>query len=388
MTLTDRIASDLRRQIESGAYQPGTRLPSASEICARYEVSNITARAVVKRLVQEGLVESRSRSGVFVAERGPENAFRSSSRMIGLILSGLHSPFYTGMLASIERACREAGYGLKVVGTDDDSLTEMEQLRSLPETVDGLIVNPVTGPHAYPIFEELLERGFPLVLVVRYLDKLDVPTVVSDNEAGGYLMTRHLLVEGRSNLVVIQDYRDCAARDRIDGCHRAFREMRSGTKGPTVVQCRELAEPGGYFLTRDLVRRGLLPLGKSAVFALNSELARGSMAALRECGLKVPEDVALGGFDDMLAMYFDPPLTTVRQDLEGMGVRAVQLLLQQMSGETLAPGQRRVTMPVQLVTRRSTNIRCDQTVGDHLDNLEIFSGLSSQVSRLPRPALT
>ena len=370
VTLTGRIVNDLRRQIEGGILPEGARLASAASLCASYEVSNITARAAVRELIRQGYLESRGRAGVFVkaASEAPPQGAVNREQTIGLVLGVVGHPFHAELLTTVEGACREAGYGLKVVGSERNSALEIGQLKRLSSEVAGLLIDPTPGSHAYSTYGELIEGRKPMVLIARYLDGLDVPTVCSDNEQGGYLMGRHLLSTGCSSICVLQDHGDTAARDRVEGCRRALKEA---GKEPIVMVSPVFAETGGYLMTRELLAdTALAKRGKPGIFALNQQLARGSMIALREAGRRVPDEIALAGYDDTYAVFFDPPLTTIRQDLAGIGKLAVALLLKQIGGATLPPGRRLHFLESELVVRNSTDAHSNFSVRNYLLNEE------------------
>ncbi|MFD9036436.1 LacI family DNA-binding transcriptional regulator [Streptomyces sp. NPDC059567] len=172
-----------------------------------------------------------------------------------------------------------------------------------------------------------------------------VPYVDCDNRGGARAAVRHLRSLGRRNIAHITGPRDqTSALDRLDG----YRDELPDAGPDLVAEGAFTAESGARAMSELLARRPDL----DAVFAANDLMASGALRVLREQGRRVPEDVALVGFDDMLqvAEATDPPLTTVRQDIEGMGRLMVRLLMRTLDGAGVAEP---VITPTELVRRAS-----------------------------------
>ncbi|MCC8337842.1 LacI family transcriptional regulator [Streptomyces sp. R1] len=185
----------------------------------------------------------------------------------------------------------------------------------------------------------------------------DVVYVDSDNRGGARSAVRHLAGLGRTRIAHITGPLDqTSAADRLTG----FRDVRAGGAGAELTARGDFTSGGGERAMRELLDR--CP-DLDAVFAANDLTAAGALRVLRERGRRVPDDVAVVGFDDMLpvAEETDPPLTTVRQDIEGMGRLMARLLLRGLDGgpaaddtdapraaATTAPG---VVLPTTLVRR-------------------------------------
>ncbi|MFE5487683.1 LacI family DNA-binding transcriptional regulator [Streptomyces sp. NPDC056527] len=176
-------------------------------------------------------------------------------------------------------------------------------------------------------------------------DEPAVPYVDCDNRGGARAAVRHLRSLGRRNIAHITGPRDqTSALDRLDG----YRDELPDAGSDLVAEGAFTEESGARAMSELLTRRPDL----DAVFAANDLMASGALRVLREQGRRVPEDVALVGFDDMLqvAEATDPPLTTVRQDIEGMGRLMVRLLMRTLDGAGVAEP---VITPTELVRRAS-----------------------------------
>ncbi|WP_170323675.1 LacI family DNA-binding transcriptional regulator [Cryptosporangium phraense] len=207
--------------------------------------------------------------------------------------------------------------------------------------LDGVILRSTHGDD--PLFRGLLAAGTPAVVFGEPLGAgRKLPHVKVDDRAGARTMARHLTERGYREIALITGPLDTAsARNRLAG----FRDV-LGADRP-AVSASAYSTLDGHAAMRSLLREGR----PDAVFAASDVLASGALLALREAGLRVPADVALGGFDDSgLAQRSDPPLTTVRIAFDEQAEAAVSLLARVIAGES----PESVTGPATLVVRAST----------------------------------
>jgi len=266
------------------------------------------------------------------------------TRRIGVLApaTALYGP--TSTLLSIEMAARLASYHLDIVRLP--SVTR----RSIAEAADGLQSRGVDGiigitPNTWgPKALQSAVSGLPLVAVEGAAGHL--PTVAVDQEKGAALATEHLLTLGHLTVWHVAGPRDwLEAKART----RAWREtLQSQGRPVPPVLTGDWGVRSGYLAGRRLAAEP----GVTAVFVANDQMALGVLRAFAEAGLQVPAQVSVVGFDDVPeAAYFTPPLTTVRQDFDQVGLLALELVLQQMTG---GPGQERhVVVEPRLVVRDS-----------------------------------
>jgi DNA-binding LacI/PurR family transcriptional regulator len=176
------------------------------------------------------------------------------------------------------------------------------------------------------------------------------PAVVvdADNRAGGRAAVEHLLGLGRRRLVVLTGPQDMSSgRDRLAGARDAWAAAGHDTEG-LVVAFGDYSEASGGRAMREVLDTGVVP---DAVFAASDLMAVGALRVLREAGLRVPDDVALVGFDDSpVCRHTDPRLTSVHQPVEGMGRVMADLLLARIAGQDV-PAE--TVLPTRLVVRDS-----------------------------------
>ncbi|QCB92813.1 LacI family DNA-binding transcriptional regulator [Cellulomonas shaoxiangyii] len=263
---------------------------------------------------------------------------------IGVITPGsaLFGP--TSTLVALERAARDAGRYVSVATLrsfgPDEVVPAVEHF--LAQGVDGVVV---VAPRTDTLAAVGSVRAPVPVVVISSAPEVDAGRSVSvDQAAGGEVATRHLLASGRRTVLHVAGPREWFdAQDRLRGWHAAL--TAAGVPVPPPVHAGWSAADG-YEVGLRLVAEGL----PDAVFAANDQLALGLLHAFRGAGVRVPDDVAVVGFDDEPGSAFAaPPLTTVRQGFDELGERAVAALVAALDG---APPGRELIAP-ELVVRGS-----------------------------------
>ncbi len=323
------------------------------DVARRAGVSPMTVSRVVNGTGPVG-TERRARVQRAMAELGympnavARNLRTKRSDTVGLVLPDMTNPFFTTLARGVESALREAGISLLLTNTDERDDEETRLVRVLlGRQVDGLLVVP-SGDGADAV-RLCRDQGVPIVLVDRRPGVEDVDIVRSDAEGGSLALGRLLVDLGHRNAAVLTGPASVpTAVDRVRGFSRAFADE-AGLPAPYVEHGR-FSIPSGTAMARAAMSRVPRP---TALFAANNFIAIGVMHALEELGLRVPEDVALVGFDDLPEpMVTFPFLTVAAQPAIEMGQRAVALLLERQA-DPGAPAQD-IVLPTQLVIRRSS----------------------------------
>ena len=254
----------------------------------------------------------------YVPHAGARSLSLSRTNAIGVVLPALHGEFFSEIVRGMDHVASARGYFLLLSNMHPESPGgSAEVLRALRGRVDGLLL---MAPHVQD--RELIEAlpaGLPTLLINTRGQPAGCPGIHLDNAAGAKAVAAHLLALGRKRIVHIT-----GPAGNIDAHERAeaFREALAGKA--------ELISIGGDFYEESGQRlvAGLLDAGRKfdAVFAANDNMAMGALTALREAGLRVPEDVAVAGFDDIpLAKHLG--LTTVRVRIAELGERALERLI-------------------------------------------------------------
>ncbi|GAM55992.1 transcriptional regulator [Vibrio ishigakensis] len=251
----------------------------------------------------------------------------SRSGSIGVVVPELGGPFYSSILHNIESKLRQYGYHVIVTACGN---TEREQQESveflLSRRVDALIMHTQHLTDDYLI--NLDEQGVVFVLINRFVPELKQSCIEIDNEYGGKLATEHLLNSGHTRIACITGPLEKSdARGRLQGYRAALEEAGIDYDETLVIEAG-FTEETGHSAAKKLLRRGC---DFTALFACNDHMAFGAFEVLRDANYKIPEQVSLVGFDDILfARYLTPALTTVNFPIEQMSIEAVQLAIQKL----------------------------------------------------------
>jgi DNA-binding LacI/PurR family transcriptional regulator len=354
MPLYQQVAADIRQQIIAGTMPVGTQLQPIRELATSYGVSIITIHKALSGLVAEGILHSRVGKGTFVAVRPAPHGVRLGETL-GFVLRDLSSPFFSLVAHAAQQRADAVGFGLLFSSSSNRLDREDEQIRRFRDlNVNGLII--VSMSRTYRISEpirELHDAGFPYVMV-SYTEGDDVPFIGMDLDKAGYVATQHLIAMGRRRIGYIGDsFRSIMGELRGRGYRRAMREQ--GLPQEAAFQFEYPFEGewndfrSGYAIGEQVAAVADKP---DAMFVFNDIGALGFMEALLDRGVRVPDDIAIVGLDDIeLSARARVPLTTVRQPVDRIGQLAVDTLLARLRGEH--PPTRQI-LPPSLVVRRSS----------------------------------
>ncbi|MFI0510907.1 DNA-binding LacI/PurR family transcriptional regulator [Streptomyces canus] len=333
-----------RPTIITVAARAGVGRTTVSRVINGSELVSEKARAAVLAAIAElnyvpnsvarGLKTSRTNSVALVI---PESESRLGSE-----------PYFSAVIRGVSTALAETRTQLQLVLVRDqaerDQLTESVAERR----VDGVLLVSV---HEHDPLPGLLEdMGLPTVLAGRRSRDESLSHVHSDNAGGAAAAVKHLLARGRRTVATISGPLDMdVARSRLQGWREAL-EKAGHEATDRLVTSADFTEEGGAAAMRSLLER--VP-DLDALFVASDVMAAGALAELRRQGRRVPDDVAVVGFDDsIIARHTNPPLTTVRQPVEEIGAMIAQILLEEIDDRDRP--RRRVTLPTELVVRDSS----------------------------------
>ena len=251
---------------------------------------------------------------------------------VGLLLPDLHGEFFSEVIRGIDGEARRSGYHLLVSGFHSDRQEMTAVFRAFRGRVDGLIV--MSPDRESAMLASHLPPGLPVVLLN---SAAGGRAITIDNFGGARAMMLHLRSLGHERIAFIK-----GPEENADAAER-LRGYRENIKDPVEIE-GDFSEEAGFAAGKELIaaRRGI-----TAVFAANDAMAVGALGALREAGVRVPEDMALAGFDDIpIARYVTPHLTTVSVDNAQLGRRAFDLLMSDQESHEV--------LPASLVIRDST----------------------------------
>ena len=355
--LYKQIAEDLKAKILSGQLEPGEQIGSHQALADKYDVSLITVKKALADLINEGILFSRVGKGTYVARKSAPVDL-SKHRTIGLVLSDLKDPFFSLIVHGIEQKTSEKGYNLLLSSSARRLEKEDNQIRHFRRIgVDGMIIASMTHLYrATRTIRELHRDNFPYA-VVSYMEDEDICFVGTDHEEGAYLATQHLAQLGYRRIGYINgEEGNLLGEVRKRGYRRALRQYDQPFNDDFVFR---LPYKGGrhYYQSGYEIARRFLALTEKpeAIFAYNDLTALGFQRAIIELGLKVPDDVALVGFDDIERSQFaQVPLTTIRQPTDEIGALAVETIVDRINGRPVSP---RTILKPKLIVRESCGWR-------------------------------
>ena len=294
----------------------------------------------------------RVREVALTLRYAPNSAARSliTSRTgtIGVLLPDLYGEFFSEVIRGVDQTAQRHAFHLLVSSSHNDRAQIEAALRAMRGRVDGLLVmSPDLDAQA---LAANLPEGLPVVLLNSRARGGDFGSLTIDNFGGARAMVRHIVSLGRRDVAIIKGApRNYDAEERLRGYRAALRAARIERR-PEWEVAGDFTEIGGYRAAGQLLRLRPRP---TAIFAANDSMAIGALSALREAGVRVPEDVAVAGFDDIpIARYMSPPLSSVHVPIGELGTRAMTMLLEAV-GQRDGRARGQVTLATTLVIRES-----------------------------------
>ncbi|MCO4317872.1 LacI family transcriptional regulator [Phyllobacterium sp. 21LDTY02-6] len=295
------------------------------------------------------------------------------TRTLGVVAGDIQNPFYASVLRGISNVAEANGFGLLITNSDEAQTKEVRSVELLAQKqVDGLIVTPSDTRKARHL-HNLKAMGVPLVLIDRAVAGLMVDRVATDNIAAAEQAVRHLIAAGHRRIGIVAELVDekdggletfltrAIAGDPIESemlypsWQRLLGYVRAHRIEGLAIDPRLTLRAGSYSaLAAHAVVPGLMtaPEAPTALFTTDGTMSEGTMRALADLKLSIPQDVSIVCFDDLDWMSFHRPgITTVAQPRLAMGEAAARMLLERIHGEDYPP--RTVLMPAELIKRGS-----------------------------------
>lgn len=318
---------------------------------------NVSVVTVSKVLRNKGKISAATRKRVL--QRAKELNYQTNwiarslvtrrTFTIGLLLPDFTHPFFAEVAKAVAETVRPHGYHVILSYFEEDPELERNEADSLmTRQVDGLIA--ASAQSSPDLFEGILGRKVPVVLIDRPIAGVQASFVGSDNEAIGRLATNHLIAQGCQRIAHLRGPKLGIAAARLAGYRHALQKHDLAVVSKYIVGAR-YADSSGYSAMRKLLQLQPAPDG---VFCYNDPVAIGAIKAIAEAGLKIPDDIAVVGagnvhYSDVLAV----PLTTVDQGTVQIGKQAAELLMEQI-GAKKKVRTRKILIKPKLVVRQST----------------------------------
>lgn len=310
----------------------GDRLPSRTVLSKQLDSSRATIDKAIAELTEEGMLESRFGSGTYVARR-LEGVVKNAVNWC-LIVPDISEALYAKLSSGVESVARENNANVILCNSESSAEKQAEYVSRLIMTgIDGFIIVPAitkSVTQSLVLYRSLQQSHIPFVFCNREVEGVLAPIIKSNDYYGGYIATLHLIDKGYRHIAFLARQRYRTSIDRCQGYIAALqrrgipieRERILMIEDGTVQDCHD-----------QLLRLMLSDTPVDAVFCFNDTIAFGAMNAVRECGLRVSDDIGIIGYDNIDACAGStPPLTSVSYQADEIGRTAAHVLMKHMSG--------------------------------------------------------
>ncbi len=272
---------------------------------------------------------------------------------IMLLVSDIANVYFAEMAKEISRHSRRHNYRVVLGDSDETVEQESEYLAALGDAhVDGAIVAPLTTSANISHYLDLAKRRFPLVLLDTEIEGAQASCVRVDNFRGAEMAVEYLAGKGHTRIAfVCGNVNFQTNRLRYDGFRSGLEKNGCSLQNEYLILNQEFLAQEGFCGVQQLLA---LPNRPTAIFATTDLMAMACIRTIRRAGLRVPDDIAVVGFDDLaISPYLDIPLTTIHQPKGEVAARAVELLLEKIEKGREAPTVQHILIEPKLVVRDS-----------------------------------
>ena len=274
---------------------------------------------------------------------------KNESRTLGLAVPFVTNPFFAQLVSTITIEAKKYGFTVMLFDTQEDANVERKCISAMVDyAVDGIIIVPCCTT---PDLLEIISKNVPVILIDRYFKDSTLPYVSTNNYKGAYDALMVLLNAGHRHILCIRGpEKAITTQERVKGARQAVADF--GQPCRLQMLGDEFSIQNGYTETKVALMGREVP---TAIFTMSTNILLGTIQALREQGLRIPDDVSVISFDDSVYLdYLDPPVTRVAQPAENMGLAAVKMVVNCIKeGQQL---QSRIFMAPTLISKESVRI--------------------------------
>lgn len=383
-----KIMDFVKSKINDGSYLPEQQIPTEMDFAKEFQVSRITSRRALVELEREGYINRRKGSGSFVTKNeervnSKHIEIQNNTNALRIISIFLPYEYNSGNLMETVLGASDyikgKNYFLSIQNSTDNLAEEKEFLKEIEDgKIDGIIYYPLSDRVNLEFLTTLYMNGFPVVTIDKFFESIPLNSAISDNYEGSYMLTKHLIGLGHERIAFVSNVgiEDLSSvRDRYLGYCKALRDYNYKIDNDiTIININEkikkidkelyeevkhlkpISDSNKQEVFKDIIRK-LLDNGVTAIQCVNDFTAMYILKACLEMKIEVPRQLSITGFDNIeLSGHLEVPLTTIEQDFYSIGRSAAEMLIENI--ETGKNECRKVVLPVKLIERMSTAVRC------------------------------
>jgi len=350
-----QIAKYFKEQITMGLITSGDQLLTESEIVEKFKVSRHTVRQALMQLEKGGYIYKEQGKGTFCSTIDKY----TKKKTIAVIATYMSNYIFPSIIRGIEEVLSDAGYNLMLLNTNNEKHKEAECLQKvIGNDVVGLIVEPTMSACDnvnLKWYKELEKKDVPFIMINAKYDELSPAYVVMDDICGEYLITKYLLQLGHRRIAGIFKKDDIQGVNRQLGYKKAMDEFGINLNDEFINNFETKEESYvPYEFTSRIISKVKVER-PTAIICYNDQIATYVLQAIRDAGLRIPEDISITGYDDSdIAIASESKFTTVSHPKEDMGRRAARLLINMIEGKGERPSY--VYKPELLVRYSTGNV--------------------------------
>lgn len=322
---------------------------------------NISPATVSRGLKDHPAISKKTKKRIFdlAKEMGyrsnnfARNLRKQTTDTIGVIIPRLNSYFMSTVIAGMEKVANDEGYNLIISQSSESAQKEIASAKTMfNNRVDGLLVSLAYDTDDISHFDVFSQKNIPLIFFDRVVDNKNSMNVLIDNRKAAYEATRHLIEQGCKRIVhITATPKRNVYIDRLQGYKQALADFNIPFKEQYVIISNLSLEDGTEAAK---ILRGLKPL-PDGVFVANDNCAVGCLLALKQAGLRIPQDVAVVGFNnDPVSKVIEPNLTTINYPGYEMGEVAARNLINHLNGISSIQSTNTILLRSELIIRESS----------------------------------
>lgn len=347
-----QIKNDIVEKIYQNIYKPASKLPSENQMAKLYKTSVPTVRKALGELVHQDMIYRVKGSGTYVCDRhGADLAAGAASGpsldICFLVFSDFNDSSVMKMIRGAQSCLFADGANLSILYKQENMVTEADLIETCHNNgVDGIIYFAEEPYVSQESFRLIKKYGIPAVMIDRGPDNYPYTLVAAYNLDGGYQMAKYLLELGHRKIAFVSERMSLAAeKDRFRGYSLALKERGIYAEEELLIQWEKSGEQQDKLI--ELVKSKKI----TAIQSVNDKIAAEIIQRVQKEGLRVPQDVSVGGFDEWDEVkYMIPRVTTIFQPFEEMGRVAAEKLLEMLNGKKM---HSQTYLPVTLVVKDS-----------------------------------